>query len=221
MPYAVPYFVFVGIVTVGDRFFSDIIIYVLELVFVPLSLVWAWKWIMPLVGPKNAWVSAAWGIFAGSVGLVLWCLMLVPFTDIKGSVPEDMTAFVLRAIAAALLVPVFEELFIRGFILRLAYQWDLNRKHPGVKAPFSKAMDEDNIHNVSPGAWTPAAVLISTVAFSAGHLMYEWPACLVYSVLMSFLWIVRKDMISCIVAHGVTNFGLAVYVYLSGNWGFW
>jgi len=74
---------------------------------------------------------------------------------------------------------------------------------------------------VDPGAWSLAAIGVSTIAFTLGHLPVEWPAAVAYSILISFLWIIRKDLLSCMVAHGTTNLGLAVYVYFTGQWGFW
>ena len=72
-----------------------------------------------------------------------------------------------------------------------------------------------------PGAWNMAAISISTIAFAAGHMLAEWPAAIVYSILISILWIIRKDLLSCMVAHGTTNLTLALYVYYTGQWGFW
>ena len=82
-------------------------------------------------------------------------------------------------------------------------------------------LDNNSIDTVAPGAWSVMAITISTIAFTAGHLMIEWPAAVAYSLLMSLLWIIRKDLLSCMVAHGVTNFFLALYVYSTGHWGFW
>jgi len=38
---------------------------------------------------------------------------------------------------------------------------------------------------------------------------------------MCVLYIIRKDLLSCMVAHGTTNFGLALYVYYTGHWQLW
>lgn len=65
------------------------------------------------------------------------------------------------------------------------------------------------------------AICISTLAFAAGHLPVEWPAAVAYSILISVLWITRKDLLSCMVAHGTTNLTLGLYVHFSGQWGFW
>jgi len=116
---------------------------------------------------------------------------------------------------------VFEEMFIRGYILRAALQWDISRKSLGVRAALDKMLDHDSVGDVAPGAWSIMAVAISTLAFTVGHTTPEWPAAIAYSLLMSFLWIIRKDLLSCMVAHGVTNLTLALFVYYSGYWGFW
>jgi len=62
---------------------------------------------------------------------------------------------------------------------------------------------------------------ISTLVFTAGHGMPEWPASIAYGLLMCALWAWRKDLVSCIAAHATTNIVLAVYVLRTGNWQYW
>lgn len=220
LPYAIPYLAYVAIVSIGQNFFPNLVIYVLELCIVPLLLYWAWKWYVPFTGPEKMMGSVFWGIAFGIAGFLIWCVLLAPFIDTSGE-PWDFSSFILRLIAAALIVPVFEELFIRGYILRAACQWDQNRKNNQLDSPLGQTLDVDNIGDVSPGSWSVMAVVISTVAFSAGHMPSEWLAAVAYSILISILWIIRKDLLSCMVAHGITNLTLGLYVYFSGNWGFW
>ncbi len=220
LPYGLPYFAYVGIAALGRDRIPVEAEYLLKLLVVPLLLYWAWKWYVPVTGPKKARESVVWGVGAGLAGLVLWCLLMAPFIEHEGD-PWPLTGFVLRLVSAGLIVPVFEEMFIRGYILRAAYQWDINRKNPDIKDPFIWMLDRDRIDDVAPGAWTASAVGISTLAFTVGHAMVEWPAAVSYGLLMSLLWVVRKDLLSCMVAHGITNLGLALYVLESGRWGFW
>ncbi|MCG8552069.1 MAG: CPBP family glutamic-type intramembrane protease [Desulfobacterales bacterium] len=220
IPYAAPYFAYVAISSVLHDKLPEEMIYTIKLVIVPGLLIWAWKWYIPLTGPKNKWVSCAWGIVFGIMGLVMWCGLYAPFTD-----PEDGGAwsdlgFALRLLTAGFAVPVFEELFIRGFVFRVALQWDLLRRQK-IPSPFSEALDKASIFDVAPGQWSVYAIVISTVIFAAGHIVAEWPAAIAYGLLMALLWILRKDLISCIVAHGVTNIGLALYVYYFGHWELW
>ncbi|MBU1196588.1 MAG: CPBP family intramembrane metalloprotease [Proteobacteria bacterium] len=220
LPYAIPYLAYVAIVSLGGDRLSSQIIYILEICIVPGLLYWAWKWYVPFTGPEKITGSIVWGIIFGLAGLAIWCVLLAPFIDIAGE-PWDFSAFILRLIAASLIVPVFEEVFIRGYVLRAALQWDQNRKNTQISSPLGQMLDHDTIADVPPGAWSVMAIVISTLAFTAGHLPSEWPASVAYSVLMSILWIMRKDLLSCMVAHGITNLALGIYVYFSGNWGFW
>ena len=109
---------------------------------------------------------------------------------------------------------------MRGYILRFALQWDNTRKK-NKKEAFSIVMDERSINNAQPGAWSWLAIIISTVAFTLGHNLQAWPASVVFGLLMAWLWILRKDLIACIVAHSVNNIALAVYIFKTGNWNLW
>ena len=220
LPYGAPYFAYVGIASLSQDRLPAHISYILKLIIVPLLLVWAWKWYVPVTGPKKIAGSFFYGIVFGLIGLAVWCLLLAPFIDISGD-PWNRSDFFLRLFSASLIVPVFEELFIRGYIFRVALQWDANRKNKAIDSPLTETLDKNDIDDVAPGAWSIAAIGISTIAFSAGHMPVEWVAAIAYSIWMSILWIIRKDLLSCIIAHGTTNFTLGLYVYFTGQWGFW
>ena len=109
---------------------------------------------------------------------------------------------------------------MRGYVFRVAYQWGVERRAKAENA-LGKALAERSINDFVPGAWNLWAVVISSVVFAMGHHMNEWLAAILYGLLMSLLWILRKDLISCVVAHGTTNLGLGIYVYLTQRWEFW
>ena len=220
LPYGVPYFAYVGIASLTQDRLPVEAGYLLKIGIVPLLLYWAWKWYVPITGPKNPWGSVGYGIVFGMIGLAVWCLLMAPFITVAGD-PWSGPGFFLRLFSATLIVPVFEELFIRGYILRVALQWDINRKNPEIDASLNETLDHDCLDDVSPGAWSVMAIGISTIAFAAGHLPVEWLAAVAYSILISVLWILRKDLLSCMVAHGTTNLALGGYVYFTGQWGFW
>lgn len=220
LPYGVPYFAYVGIASLGQDRIPEHIGYILKIIIVPLLLVWAWKWYAPITGPRKISGSIFYGIVFGLAGLLVWCILLAPFIDISGE-PWVLSDFFLRLFAASLIVPVFEEIFIRGYILRVALQWDVNRKNKKIESALNETLDKNSVNDVAPGAWSMAAIGISSIAFAAGHMPVEWMAAIAYSILISVLWVLRKDLLSCIIAHATTNFALGLYVFFTGQWGFW
>jgi membrane protease YdiL (CAAX protease family) len=219
LPYCLPLLLYLAIGSLPEDWLSREASYGLRIVACGGALTWAWHRYVPLRGPRGTLGSAAVGTLAGLVGCILWVVLLVPLapTDRPAWSPE---AFALRLLAAGLLVPLFEELLMRGYLLRLAVLWDRARRQ-GHHQPLSLALDQRSIADVEPGGWTPLAVVISVAAFTLGHTTPEWPAAALYGLLMTGLWIIRRDLLSCVVAHAVTNIALAYYVRSTGQWGLW
>lgn len=220
VPYFLPYLAYVGIPSLlGDRISIELN-YLLRILIVSPLIVWAWKWYMPLSSSGKRLMSIVWGIAVGLFGFVLWCLLLAPFIDsLEGDI-WSIKGFLLRLFAAGLLVPVFEEMAIRGYVFRVALQWDQARKNKTAE-PLLKTLDASSLLDVKNGEWTWPAVFISSLAFTLGHHSSEWVAAFAYSLLISWLWVKRGDLLACIVAHGTTNLVLAFFVFKTGQWGFW
>ncbi len=239
IPYVAPYFLYILISVLLGDYLSIEWIYTLRIILVPLLLFWFWKFRGSYCSStsgdvlcKGIFVSkiVIWGVVGGITGCLIWVLLLMPFAASNVStdtVPWNTIAFILRLITASLIVPVFEELLMRGYVFRFAYQW--NEEHQKNKKEYKKGnidalntvLDHSSIHDVHPGAWSMPAVVISTLVFAMGHHMYEWPAAIVYGLIMAFLLIKTKSIISCFVAHGTTNFILGLYVFYSGKWFLW
>ncbi len=220
IPYVAPYFAYVFIASVFKNHISTEINYTFRLVLVSLLIIWAYKWYFPITGPKSTGFSCLSGVLAGILGFIVWILLLTPFVNKNNSIAWSNKAFLLRFVAAGFLVPFFEELFTRGFIFRLAYQWDISgKKHE--KDSLADTLENKSVNDVAPGSWSWMAIIISTIVFVSGHHLNEWLAAVAFSALMVWLWITRKDLISCIVAHSVTNITLALYVYQTGKWYYW
>ena len=220
LPYAAPYLTYVLIASLLGDVVSDEINYILRILAAVGLLIWGWRWYIPLTGTKPLFSSMLQGGIFGIVGCAAWILLLLPFTEAAEATPWSSSGFALRVFSAGLLVPVFEELMIRGFAFRLALQWDQCRREK-IEDPLYTALHERSINDLKPGEWSWAAVIISTLVFMIGHGIPEWPAAIVYGLLMSFLLIRQKDLIACIIAHGVTNLSLAAYVSLTGSWQLW
>lgn len=112
----------------------------------------------------------------------------------------DHLFLVLRSIRAAVLVPVIEELFWRGWLMR----WIV----------------DSNFKRVPLGAYTPAAFWITALLFASEHGPY-WEVGLAAGILYNW-WMVRtKRLGDCILAHAVTNAALSAYVVFAGKWEYW
>lgn len=220
LPYAAPFLLYVAIASIVGNALPPEVNYSLRIILCSAALAWAWRWYFPFTGPRSPFGSTLFGILIGVIGVVIWVILLTPFTPTADAAPWSMTSFLLRLGAAALLVPVFEELMMRGFIFRLALQWSEARKMKEEQS-LQVALDERTINDVQPGDWSWPAVIISTLAFASGHQVYEWPAAVAFGLLMAFLLVVRKDLLSCIVAHSTTNICLAIYVITTDSWYLW
>ena len=109
-------------------------------------------------------------------------------------------AFVaVRLIGIAILVPIAEELFWRGFLLRWLIDPEWER--------------------VPLGDYTLSSCAIVTFMFTLAHP--EWLAAAVYCLLINALLYWKRDLWQCMVAHATSNFALAVYVLMTAEWWLW
>jgi len=106
----------------------------------------------------------------------------------------------LRTLRAAVFVPIAEELFWRGWLMRWIISQDF------TKVPL--------------GAWSVRAFWIVAVLFAVEHGAL-WDVGLAAGILYNW-WIVRtKSLGDAIVAHGITNAVLSAYVIFAGRWEYW
>jgi len=217
--YVLPYFLYVAALSIPERLVSKPWAYGVAIASSGAALAWGWRWYVPLRGPRSPVVSVLVGLGAGVLGTLLWVVLKQPFFA-SGGPPWTPAAFWMRVAASSTVVALFEELLFRGLVLRGAVQWDEARRS-GAPDPLGEALHERSAFDVAPGAWTPRAVAVSTIAFAAGHRPGEWPAALVYGLLMAGLWGRRGDLLGCVVAHGTTNLTLALWVHHTGQWSLW
>lgn len=109
----------------------------------------------------------------------------------------------IRIVGPSLVVPVMEELFFRDFLMRSVIAW-------GRRISFQE---------IPVGAFSWASLLVMSALFGLNHGINRWFfAGFVYGILMGILLIRTKSLGACIVAHGVTNLTLYLYVVYSGDW---
>jgi CAAX prenyl protease-like protein len=116
--------------------------------------------------------------------------------------PAELTPLmlVLRTMRAALLVPVLEELFWRGWLPR----W----------------LQDSRFHRVPLGAYTTFAFVGTAVLFAAEHGPY-WEVGLLCGVIYNW-WMWRtRSLGDLILVHATTNLALSLFVIATGRWTFW
>lgn len=104
----------------------------------------------------------------------------------------------LRLFGYAFVTPIFEELFIRSFVMRVAEVWESER----------------DFRDEPLARYSLRSLAATTVVFCLGHVPWEWWVCVPW-ILLSSLWFYhRRSLSALMVVHGVTNgalLGLAVF----------
>jgi len=116
--------------------------------------------------------------------------------------PAELTPLMLalRLGRAALLVPIIEELFWRGWLPR----W----------------LQNSQFARIPLGQYTSFAFWTTAVLFAAEHGPF-WEVGLVCGIIYNW-WMRRtRSLGDLMLVHGVTNLALSVYVIATGRWTFW
>ncbi len=106
----------------------------------------------------------------------------------------------LRFYGLTVMVPVMEELFWRSFLLRF----------------FT---DLDDFKRVRLGDFSLMAFFLVALGFALAHP--EWLVAFVCAAAYALLLRATRSLFACVVAHGVTNLALGVYVVMTGAWKYW
>lgn len=181
------------------------LIYPVKTVAVGAVILWFWK-SLPSLRPSAPLTS----VIVGILGVVLW-VGLDPFLVHYEQPPigrnpfqlypptEAWTLFAIRVLGIALVVPITEELFWRGFLMRWL-----------IKEDFT---------SVPLGTYQPVSFFVTT-AFFAGEHGPEWPLGVVVGLLYGFWFVRTKSLGSVMLAHGVTNLLMALYCLVENDWHF-
>ncbi len=173
-----------------------------------------------------AWRVSPLAFLVGIVGVVLWVglcklglesKLLAPlglgwvvesgarsaFNPLENWPDQPLWAYSFLAVrfwGLAIIVPIIEEFFLRGFVMRFVIDADW------WKVPF--------------GTLTPTAIAVGTLVPMVMHPA-ELLAAAVWFTLVTWLMFETKNIWDCVVAHAVTNLLLGIYVVASGEWHFW
>jgi CAAX prenyl protease-like protein len=205
-PFVAPFFLFMLFVA-AEGYFPDQHYLIYPIITLSVAIVLAWFWrALPSLHPARPGSS----VFVGILGVILWIGLdstLVHYDQpLIGRNPfqiypaaEAWLLFGLRLIGITFCVPILEELFWRGFLMR----W----------------MIKDDFLSVPLGTYQPVSFWVTTALFASVH-GGEWPLAVLVGILYGAWFVRTKSLGSVMLAHGVTNFLLALYCLISNDWHF-
>jgi CAAX prenyl protease-like protein len=167
-----------------------------------------WRDLRPMPGILNL----ALAVVTGLIVIAMWVGLdgLYPDLPFMGGSrqafdPNELGtggkwAFIgVRMIGLVLLVPVFEELFWRSFLIRFVIDQEF------WKVPIGRV------------TWMSAGVV--SALFALAHP--EWLPALLTGLIWAWLLWYTKSVSACVVSHVVANLALGIYVVATGAWKFW
>lgn len=220
--YFAPFIAFLGLMAVGSgvaHLFDGYAfwmasaprywIFPLQTVVCAWLLVRGWHWYR-LQAP--GWSATAIG---GGIGMLVFVLWIAPQqwlghpSRLEGFEPDFFGSsgwpyFLnvgLRFVRLVIVVPLVEEIFWRGFLLRY--------------------LIKDDFTQVPIGAFSWLSFTVVTAGFVFEHSPPDWPAAAVTGVLYNLVAYRTRSLSACVLAHAVTNALLGIYVLKTGQWGFW
>jgi CAAX prenyl protease-like protein len=182
-------------------------IYPLQTILCGALLLWFWR--------EYELRAARRIIFTLVIALVVFALWIAPQTllgfapRLDGFNPQVFadqpaafwTTIVFRFLRLVVVVPLVEEIFWRGFLLR----YFIN----------------EEFHAVPIGAFSWLSFGLVTAGFALAHSPADWIAALITGALYNSVAYRTKSLASCVLAHSVTNLFLGLWIMKTGQWGFW
>lgn len=123
-----------------------------------------------------------------------------PVSSVPGALQRNWLFVASRFAGSTLVVPILEELFWRGWLMR----WLVDKE----------------FQTVALGTYSPAAFWVVAALFASEHGPY-WEVGLIAGVIYNWWMIRTRSLADCIVAHGVTNGMLSIYVLAADQWQYW
>ena len=216
-PYLVPYLSFLAAVEISNRATETGAAVMLVL-----------KPALPLAAIAYFWVRGSYpelrkgGLSAGGalqdviVGIVLAMFWMAPFIWIAALRPGESEPFdperwgavwapsvlALRMFGYAIVTPLFEEIFIRSFVMRYSCVY----------------MKRGDFRTVPLAHYTLSSFLATTVIFTIGHVPWEWWVAVPWVMLTNLWFYYRKNLWALILVHGVTNATILLVAIFGEGW---
>ncbi len=183
-------------------------LYAVKVSVVAAALLYFWNGYAEVNGVRLSMREGWIALWVGGIVFVAWIHLDGGWATLgqsKGYDPRDadgriiwLMAFI-RLLGASVVVPVMEEIFWRSFVMRWIQRQDFLQLEPHLTG-FN-------------------ALLISSALFAIEH--HQWAAGVMAGLAYGWLYVRTGNLWTAIIAHGVTNFLLGVWVLYTGQWQFW
>jgi CAAX prenyl protease-like protein len=107
----------------------------------------------------------------------------------------------LRFLRLVIVVPLVEEIFWRGFLLRY--------------------LIDERFYAVPFGAFSWLSFAGVSLAFGFTHSAPDWTVAIITGMIYNAVAYCTKSLTSCVVVHAVTNLLLGLWIMRTEQWGFW
>lgn len=214
LPYVLPFGVFVLFLTVQDHIPLDHTVEFPLRVLILGALLWFFsRHVIDLrvrnfasstmigVGVFVIWVAPdlLWPTYRSH-----WLFQNSLAGTISSSIAEDFrsdfSVLFFRTLRAVIIVPIIEELFWRGWLMRWLVSSEFH------KLPF--------------GAYSPSSFWITALLFASEHGPF-WDVGLVAGIVYNW-WMIRTGSLGDLIyTHAITNACLCVYILLTNRWEYW
>jgi CAAX prenyl protease-like protein len=181
-------------------------IYPIQSLFCAAALFWFWK---SYDFSNTKATTLVIGVGVGLLIVGLWVASQEIFHQphrLQGFDPDAVPGLTpwmlgLRFFRLVLVVPLVEEIFWRGFLLRYLVKEDF------TSLPFGSSN--------RASFWTVVA------AFTLVHAQSDWPAAFLTGILLNLIAVRTRSLAACVAAHAVANLALGLYICATRQWGFW
>jgi len=150
-----------------------------------------------------------WGVAAGLLIFMLWVSpqeFLHRSPRLDGFDPGVLPGWTFwmtaaRFVRLVIVVPLVEEIFWRGFLLRYLVKEDF------TSLPF--------------GSCNRTSFVITSAAFALVHQWADFLPALLAGILLNMVAVRTRSLWACVVGHAAANLSLGIYICTTRQWGFW
>jgi membrane protease YdiL (CAAX protease family) len=225
LPYLAPYLIYVVLSSIPEAMMSSEMSQSIKLAATCAALLYYRKtYRFGSLRPLHGFIA----LLALPVALLSWIapfylLTALGITDVMSAGAENtvsMLSFYLRLVNSVFLVAVFEELFMRVYVMGWLYQAGPQRQAKGLIGSIVDTLDQHPALYASLPLST-FSVVGTTIVFTAGHRAHEYLSAVLYFLFTTWLYKKSGSLWVCIIIHGLTNLAIALLVKYGGMGWLW